>query len=176
MRKGGKEEGDQPQGMVSGEADSCMQGNHLQPFETTLPSTMTSNPVVDGDMEITCFSEDIHDGVLNYQIIRLPKQIYVWIGCNSAKLGHLYAATTTRPNNAPTVTSLRGGSADNTGSTMAGRLVKKTGLSIILACNLPKNAPSLEVRAEKILMGKLRTLGYIGTVCDGPSHPSSQVN
>ena len=26
-----------------------------------------------------------------------PIQIYVWIGCNSAKLGHLYAAAATRP-------------------------------------------------------------------------------
>lgn len=24
-------------------------------------------------------------------------QIYVWVGCNTAKFGHLYAAATTRP-------------------------------------------------------------------------------
>uniref|UniRef100_A0A453JAT1 Uncharacterized protein n=2 Tax=Aegilops tauschii subsp. strangulata TaxID=200361 RepID=A0A453JAT1_AEGTS len=101
-------------------------------------------------------------------------QIYAWIGCNSsAKFGHLYAAAATRPGNGVSVTSVLGGTSDNTGSSMARRLgtsvsaaidppssyigmkntkltsphvsVLKTGLNIILACNIPKDSPMLEV-------------------------------
>ncbi|XP_042939698.1 uncharacterized protein LOC122274743 isoform X1 [Carya illinoinensis] len=48
-------------------------------------------------LEITCFSDVFNDVPLHFQILRLPKQIYVWIGCSSAKLGNLYAAAPTRP-------------------------------------------------------------------------------
>ncbi|KAL0908250.1 hypothetical protein M5K25_022735 [Dendrobium thyrsiflorum] len=120
------------------------------------------------DVQITCFTEDLHDATLHFQIIRFSKQIYAWIGCNSAKFGHLYAAAPTRPSNTVSVTSLLKGNADNTGSSMAHRLVLKTGLSVVLACNIPKDSPILEATAERKLIGKLRSLGYIRT---GPSAP-----
>ncbi|KAG8372820.1 hypothetical protein BUALT_Bualt12G0106800 [Buddleja alternifolia] len=110
--------------------------------------------------QITCFSEVSDDVTLHFQIIRLHKQIYAWIGCNSSKIGHLYAAAATRPSNAVGVTCLIGGASDNTGSGIARRLVLKTGLNIILACNIPKNSPMLEVKAEKVLVQKLISLGY----------------
>ncbi|KAK9934106.1 hypothetical protein M0R45_021262 [Rubus argutus] len=100
-----------------------------------------------GGVQITCFSELVHDTTtLHFQIMRLPKQIYAWIGCNSEKLGHLYAAAPTRPS-AVSVTSILGGTSDNTGSGIARRLVSRTGLNIILACNIPKNSPMIEVCA-----------------------------
>ncbi|KAI0494390.1 hypothetical protein KFK09_024524 [Dendrobium nobile] len=102
---------------------------------------------------------------LNYGV-SLVNEIYAWIGCNSAKFGHLYAAAPTRPSNTVSVTSLLKGNADNTGSSMARRLVLKTGLSVVLACNLPKDSPILEASAERKLIGKLRSLGYIRA---GPS-------
>ncbi|KAJ1395244.1 Proteasome assembly chaperone 4 [Sesbania bispinosa] len=98
----------------------------------------------DSQLQITCFSELVNDVSLHFQIIRFPKQIYVWIGYNSAKLGHMYAAAPTRPNNMVSVTSILGGTSDNTGSGIACRLVLKTGLNIIMACNIPKNSPMLE--------------------------------
>ncbi|KAF7056309.1 hypothetical protein CFC21_063726 [Triticum aestivum] len=92
-------------------------------------------------------------------------QIYAWIGCNSsAKFGHLYAAAATRPGNGVSVTSVLGGTSDNTGSSMARRLVLKTGLNIILACNIPKDSPMLEAAAERKLVEKLRSLGYIRSI------------
>ncbi|MQM02236.1 hypothetical protein Taro_035002 [Colocasia esculenta] len=115
----------------------------------------------DGAMQITCFTEEVHDVALHFQIVRLQKQIYVWIGCNSAKFGHLYAAATTRPNNMVSVTSLLGGGSDNVGSSIARRLVLKTGVNIVLACNIPKDSPMLEASAERKLMEKLKSLGYI---------------
>ncbi|EPS58467.1 hypothetical protein M569_16347, partial [Genlisea aurea] len=112
-------------------------------------------------VEVTCFSEASDDhATLHFQIIRLHKQIYVWIGYNSSKLGHLYVATPTRPSNAIGVTSLIGGGAENTGSSIARRLALKTGLSIVLGCNIPKNHPMLEAKAEKMLAQKLIELRY----------------
>ncbi|KAK2969648.1 hypothetical protein RJ640_025825 [Escallonia rubra] len=114
----------------------------------------------DGAVQITCFSDLSDDLTLHFQIIRLHKQIYAWIGCNSAKFGHLYAAAPTRPNNMVNVTSLLGGASDNTGSGIARRIVLKTGLNVVLACNIPKDSPMLEAAAEKKLVSKLIDLGY----------------
>ncbi|KOM26004.1 hypothetical protein LR48_Vigan213s002700 [Vigna angularis] len=75
-----------------------------------------------GQLQITTFSELVNDVDLHFQIIRFPKQIYVWIGYNSAKLGHMYAAAPTRPSNSVSVTSILGGFCDNTGSGIAHRL------------------------------------------------------
>ncbi|GMJ14049.1 hypothetical protein HRI_005074200 [Hibiscus trionum] len=113
-----------------------------------------------GGVQVTTFTELVDEVTLHFQIIHLAKQIYVWIGSDSAKLGNLYAAAPTRPNNSVSVTSILGGASDNTGSGIARRLVLKTGLNIIVACNIPKNNPMLEANAEKKLMEKLITLGY----------------
>ncbi|CAD6270338.1 unnamed protein product [Miscanthus lutarioriparius] len=92
--------------------------------------------------------------------------IYVWVGCNTTKFGHLYAAATTKPDNRVSVTSVLGGTSDNTGSSMARRLVLKTGLNIVLACNIPKDSPMLEAAAERKLVEKLKGLGYSRTTAD----------
>ncbi|CAJ1975681.1 unnamed protein product [Sphenostylis stenocarpa] len=122
-----------------------------------------------GQLQITTFSELVNDVCLHFQIMRFPKQIYVWIGYNSAKLGHMYAAAPTRPSNSVSVTSILGGVSDNTGSGIAHRLVLKTGLNIILACSIPKNSPILETEAEKILIQKLISLGYTKSRLGGTS-------
>ncbi|KAH7517722.1 hypothetical protein FEM48_Zijuj09G0094400 [Ziziphus jujuba var. spinosa] len=141
--------------MASGELD-------IEAMNKTLSSAQISEENKDeGDgVQITCFSEVVNDVTLHFQIMRLPKQIYAWIGCNSAKLGHLYAAAPTRPNNAVSVSCVLGGASDNTGSGIARRIVLKTGLNVILACNIPKNTPILEADAEKLLVQKLISLGY----------------
>ncbi|GAV75646.1 hypothetical protein CFOL_v3_19124 [Cephalotus follicularis] len=123
----------------------------------------------DGGLQLTCFTDLVDEVTLYFQIIRLPRQIYAWIGCNSTKFGQLYAAAPTRPNNAVSVSSILGGTSDNTGSGIARRLVLKTGLSIILACNIPKNSPVLEANAEKKLVEKLVSLGYTKPKSGGSS-------
>ncbi|MCL7051473.1 hypothetical protein MKW94_023737 [Papaver nudicaule] len=119
-----------------------------------------ADAVEEDGVKITCFTEDMNNTTFHIQIIKLQKQIYAWIGCNSAKLGHVYAAAPTRPNNTVSVTSILGGASDNTGSSIARRLALRCGLNIILACNIPKNSPLLEADAEKILIKKLISLGY----------------
>uniref|UniRef100_A0A0D3HS39 Proteasome assembly chaperone 4 n=1 Tax=Oryza barthii TaxID=65489 RepID=A0A0D3HS39_9ORYZ len=121
----------------------------------------SGDPSSEGGVQVTCFTEDLHDVILHFQIIRFSKQIYAWVGCNTAKFGHLYAAASTRPGNGVSVTSVLGGTSDNTGSGMARRLVLKTGLNIVLACNIPKDSPMLEAAAERKLIEKLRGLGYV---------------
>uniref|UniRef100_A0A804NG07 Proteasome assembly chaperone 4 n=1 Tax=Zea mays TaxID=4577 RepID=A0A804NG07_MAIZE len=69
-------------------------GSPTQTEGKTYPSGDLSSEEV---MQVTCFTEDLHDVVLHFQIVRFSKQIYVWVGCNTAKFGHLYAAATTRP-------------------------------------------------------------------------------
>ncbi|XP_028790682.1 proteasome assembly chaperone 4-like [Neltuma alba] len=123
----------------------------------------------DAGLQITCFSEVLNDVTFHFQIIRFPKQIYVWIGYNSAKFGHMYAAAPTRPNNMVSATSILGGASDNTGSGIARRLVLKTGVNIILACDIPKNNPMLEADAEKLLIQKIISLGYTKSRMEGKS-------
>ncbi|XP_047323528.1 proteasome assembly chaperone 4 [Impatiens glandulifera] len=130
----------------------------VSPSSTSIESSNTSSNA-DG-VQVTCFSEVIDGVSLHFQIIFLHKQIFAWVGCSSAKLGHLYAAAPTRPNNTVSMTSIIGGASDNTGSGIARRLVLKTGMNIILACNLPKNSPMLEASAEKLLKQKIMELGY----------------
>ncbi|CAI9290704.1 unnamed protein product [Lactuca saligna] len=132
-------------------------------MSTVSPASTTNDDIANGfqnlgisisnvnDVQITCFSDVFNDANLHFQIIRLPKQIYAWIGCDSAKFGHLYAAAPTRPNNTVSVSSLLGGNSDNTGSGIARRIVIKTGVPLTLACNIPKDSPMLEAAAEKKL-------------------------
>ncbi|KAL8124017.1 hypothetical protein AgCh_011864 [Apium graveolens] len=47
-------------------------------------------------------------------------------------------------NNTVSVSSLLAGASDNTGSGIARRIVIKTSLNVILACNIPKDNPMLE--------------------------------
>ncbi|KAF7146561.1 hypothetical protein RHSIM_Rhsim04G0247300 [Rhododendron simsii] len=148
----------------------------------------TSSNEENGGVQVTSFTEVLDDVTLHFQIIRLQKQIYAWIGCNSAKFGHLYAAAPTRPlheifilviivllvdgyaqNNAVSVTNILGGGSDNAGSGIARRIVLKTGLNVILACNIPKNSPMLEADAEKMLVQKLINLGYAMPKSNGSS-------
>ncbi|PSR92459.1 Proteasome assembly chaperone 4 like [Actinidia chinensis var. chinensis] len=128
----------------------------------------SSNEEEDG-VQVTCFTDVVDDVTLHFQLIRLHKQIYAWIGCNSAKFGHVYAAAPTRPNNTVSVTNILGGASDNTGSGIVRRLVLKTGLNVILACNIPKNSPMLEADAEKKLVQKLINLGYTKPKSNGSS-------
>ncbi|KAJ6987709.1 hypothetical protein NC653_020841 [Populus alba x Populus x berolinensis] len=87
------------------------------------PSSSSRNDAASGNgVEVTCFTEVVDDVTLHLQIIHLGKQIYAWIGCNSGKLGHLYAAASTRPNNTASVTCVLGGNSDNSGTGIARRL------------------------------------------------------
>ncbi|KAG2633767.1 hypothetical protein PVAP13_2NG296718 [Panicum virgatum] len=68
------------------------------------------------------------------------------------------SAATTSPisdlqDNRVSVTSVLGGTCDNSGSGMTRRLV--------LACNIPKDSPMLEAVAERKLVEKLKGLGYM---------------
>ncbi|KAL7595145.1 hypothetical protein Lser_V15G29894 [Lactuca serriola] len=165
--------------------------NSDRAMSTVSPASTTNDDIANGfqnlgisisnvnDLQITCFSDVFNDTTLHFQIIRLPKQIYAWIGCDSAKFGHLYAAARTRPNNTVSVSSLLGGNSDNTGSGIARRIeietdangtkvqtfcpnrkVIKTGVPLTLACNIPKDSPMLEAAAEKKLVQMLNALGY----------------
>ncbi|KAF5752101.1 proteasome assembly chaperone 4 [Tripterygium wilfordii] len=121
------------------------------------------------DVLVTSFTDVVDNFTLCFQIIRLPQQIYAWIGCNSSKFGHLYAAAPTRPSNTVSVATLIKGSCDDPVKSIARRLVLKTGLPVTVASNIPKNSPMLEINAEKKLVEKLISLGYTKRKLDGLS-------
>ncbi|KAH7573323.1 hypothetical protein JRO89_XS03G0116800 [Xanthoceras sorbifolium] len=135
------------------------------------PKQEDANGDSSSSVQVTCFTDLADDFTLHFQIIRLPNQIYAWIGCNSSKLGRLYGAAPTRPSNSVSVSSILGGVSDNTGSGIARRLVLKTGLNVIVACNIPKNSPMLEANAEKKLVEKLISLGFVDGIYSGVSTP-----
>ncbi|XP_058000829.1 uncharacterized protein LOC110635256 isoform X1 [Hevea brasiliensis] len=137
-------------------------------LEESSSSSAQQDDAAAGGLQVNCFTEIVDDVTLHLQIIRLHKQIYAWISCNSAKFGHLYAAAPTRPSNTASVACLLGGASDNTGSSIARRLVLKTGLNIILACNIPKNAPMLEVLSLS-LSRSLSLKRHIHSACENSS-------
>ncbi|BBN01281.1 proteasome assembly chaperone 4 [Marchantia polymorpha subsp. ruderalis] len=115
----------------------------------------------DGEgLPLRMFSDEAHDATFHFQILKLTDQLYIWVGCNAARLGHLFAAFPTPFDRTPSLTALIGGGPDNTGASMARRLSMKTGWSIILAINLPSNSPTLEAYAERRLLQELKSLGY----------------
>ncbi|XP_022942813.1 uncharacterized protein LOC111447543 isoform X2 [Cucurbita moschata] len=129
-----------------------------------LPSSNNNGDLDGGGVRVSCYSEAINDVPVHFQIISLSKQIYVWIGCSSAKFGNLYAAAPTRPNN--TFNRVR----DYLNFKRVDQDVLKTGLNIILASNIPKNSPMIEVAAEKMLVQKLASLGFIRPKSEGKGH------
>ncbi|KAL4202274.1 hypothetical protein AMTRI_Chr02g262920 [Amborella trichopoda] len=150
------------------------EGANTFPNEVTeIEKLNLENQKIDSDLQVHCFTEVLHDATLHFQILRLAKQIYIWIGCKSSKFGHLYAAAPTRPSNLASVTSLIGGSSDSSGPSIARRLVLKTGLNVILACNIPKNSPMIEADAEGKLLEKLKSLGYVRPKPGDATHSSA---
>ncbi|XP_039058881.1 uncharacterized protein LOC120202529 [Hibiscus syriacus] len=116
-------------------------------------------------VQVTTFTELVDEVPLHFQIIRLTNQvfnffIYLILISRIYILGNLYAAAPTRPNNTVSVTSILGGASDKTASGITRRLVLKTGLNIVVACNIPKNNPMIEANAGKKLIEKLISMGY----------------
>ncbi|KAJ7564078.1 hypothetical protein O6H91_02G000300 [Diphasiastrum complanatum] len=129
--------------------------------EDLLPTMMSSLTHADSEPNMICFSDEAHDATFHFQIICLKEQLYIWIGCNSAKLGTVFASIPTPYNTTPSLAALIGGGASSTGGSMARRLAMKTGWSILLASNLPSNALVLESFAERKLFQELKNRGFI---------------
>eukprot|EP00245_Coleochaete_scutata_P007133 TRINITY_DN22234_c0_g1_i1.p1 TRINITY_DN22234_c0_g1~~TRINITY_DN22234_c0_g1_i1.p1 ORF type:complete len:155 (-),score=9.33 TRINITY_DN22234_c0_g1_i1:240-641(-) len=108
-----------------------------------------------------CFSEAALDVIFHFQILKLSHQVYVWVGCNAARMGHLYAVMQTRFQREPSLAVLSGGGADTTGAAIARRLSMRTGLPIVMACSLPSNSPEHEGFAERRLLQEFRGMGLV---------------
>ncbi|CAM6034527.1 unnamed protein product [Sphagnum compactum] len=111
--------------------------------------------------KLTAFSDEAHDSTFHFQILHLTDQLYIWVGCNTVRMGHMYAALPTPWDRTPSVAALLGGGANSTGASMARRLSMRTGWSIVLASSLPSNSPTIEAFAEQRLFQELKTLGYV---------------
>lgn len=101
---------------------------------------------------------DLHEETpVHFQIIRLEKQLFVWMG-TQANMGNLCLAMPTRMDPTPTVTTLLPGPADSDSSSMAQRLAKRTGLPVAASVNLPASSPTLKAWAERRLVAELDRL------------------
>ncbi|CAI5497116.1 unnamed protein product [Closterium sp. Naga37s-1] len=85
-------------------------------------------------------------------------QVYVWVGLNTASHGNVYTAIPTRFDPMPLVTPLIGGGAEGASATMAARLSKRLGCAVILASNIPPNAPMTEVSDHGGIVGNSRAI------------------
>jgi hypothetical protein len=45
--------------------------------------------------KLTAFSDEAHDSTFHFQILHLTDQLYIWVGCNTVRMGHMYAALAT---------------------------------------------------------------------------------
>ncbi|RZC51794.1 hypothetical protein C5167_020222 [Papaver somniferum] len=102
-------------------------------------------------------------------------QIYTWIGCNSAKFGHLYAAPLLdllmicclikTQSNTVSVTSILGGASDNTYSSIARRL----GISYIFEVGLVVGKGGETIKSLQTRTGtKIKIHVFTTTSSDAP--------
>lgn len=77
----------------------------------------------------------------------------MWLGHGAPSLDSLVAATPTRFDSLPSVSSLLG---QGDGASLAQRLALKTGRSFLVSCNLPASSPLLLAVAEKHLLQLLK--------------------
>eukprot|EP00898_Chlorokybus_atmophyticus_P008935 jgi/Chlat1/9042/Chrsp94S08303 len=89
---------------------------------------------------------------VHFQILELDKQVFVWVGHGVPRLGNLHAATPTKFDRVPSVTTLFGGGANDPAATIAQRLSLKLGKPVLLSYNLPANTPLLQAFAEAQLI------------------------
>ncbi|KAK4844623.1 hypothetical protein QYF36_022402 [Acer negundo] len=101
----------------------------LEVDENTKQEDTNGDGSSSSSVQVTCFTDLVNDVTFHFQIIRLA---------NQALLKH----TT---NNSMSVSSILGGVSANTGAGIAQRLVLKTGLNVIVVCNITKNSPMLKV-------------------------------
>lgn len=128
--------------------------------DTTLVQTASNHNILKPNIELRNFSEEALDSILHFQIIRLERQVYLWVSCNTPLMGSLCTSIFTPFDSIPCVSYLiGGGGGDSFCASMARRLALKTKISVVLATNIPSNSPSLETFAERRMVQELRVLG-----------------
>ncbi|PNW83898.1 hypothetical protein CHLRE_04g216300v5 [Chlamydomonas reinhardtii] len=105
------------------------------------------------------FSTTTHDAALNFQLLDLGRQYFVWVSAVGPKLGSLTLAIKSPADAAPSVASLLPGApAVGEGPAMAQRLAIKLGKPVVCSCNMPPNSPLLQAVAERRLLQELQLM------------------
>jgi hypothetical protein len=98
-------------------------------------------------------------GALHFQLLELPRQLYLWVGAGAPRMGNLCVAVPTRMDPAPAVATLIDGDAGDEAAGMARRLTRRAGVPVALSLNLPPGAPpELRAFAERRALEELAAL------------------
>ncbi|KAI8474400.1 MAG: hypothetical protein J3K34DRAFT_130669 [Monoraphidium minutum] len=105
---------------------------------------------------VRCFSEVTpSDGRLDFQIIDLGRQLYVWVAAGGAKFGNLSFSIQTPGQAAPSTAVLVRGGAGSSADALSQRLAMRLKRPVLCSCNLPADNPLLQVVAERRLLKEL---------------------
>ncbi|GBF89530.1 hypothetical protein Rsub_02248 [Raphidocelis subcapitata] len=116
---------------------------------------------------VLCFSETTpSDGRLDFQVIDLGRQLYVWVALGGAKMSNLcFSIQAPSQAGAPATAVLLRGNAGVSGEGLASRLAMRLKRPVLCSCNIPPSADVLQVAAERRLLREL--LGTPATAAGG---------
>ncbi|CAL8471945.1 g11487 [Coccomyxa elongata] len=157
--------------------EACMQQNgamngnvseHATAQTTEVPSTQPPPTAAAGAGRAVqhCFSEEILDNTVHFQIMDLGRQLYIWVGTGAAQMGSLAMASplgtqTGTGRQMPPVAMLVKGANEDGSASLAQRLAARVGRPVAVAWSLPEEPPALGLVAERRLMRELQVLQLI---------------
>ncbi|KAG8181486.1 hypothetical protein JTE90_016573 [Oedothorax gibbosus] len=100
------------------------------------------------------FDAIINNTPITYHIIHMNSSFFVWIG-DQGTFDSLAVAMTTAHSPLPISTVLLGHNAEDSSSSLAARLSKKTGKQVFASCNIAKSDGSLMIGVTQRLIKEL---------------------
>ncbi|EIE23820.1 hypothetical protein COCSUDRAFT_83695 [Coccomyxa subellipsoidea C-169] len=109
-----------------------------------------------------CFSEELLDSTVHFQVMDLGRQLYIWVGTSAAQMGSLcFASPIGAARGMPPVATLVRGANEGSSASLAQRLAKRAGRPVAVAWSLPEEPPAFGLVAERRLMRELQTLQLV---------------
>lgn len=109
-----------------------------------------------------CFSRTSGESTINYQILDIGRQLYIWVSIgNAAALDNLVLAVPTKIDPVPSVAALLPGSATSECQAVAQRISLKVKRPVLCSWNVPGGAATLQAVAERELLKELAALNLL---------------
>ncbi|GMH42218.1 hypothetical protein BSKO_10137 [Bryopsis sp. KO-2023] len=97
-----------------------------------------------------CFSEEVLDVAIHFQLTDLGRQLFVWVGSDEGQLSNLYLAGLPRQGEqVPPVAALMPGGAACASETFSQRLAARFRKPVSCSLNVPQNLPHMQELIEK---------------------------
>lgn len=96
------------------------------------------------NFEIHSFSTEIADSIIHFQVLKMEKSLFIWIGTGTdPTFSDLGMALVTNYDRSPLCTRLMGAHTDVTSLNLASRLAKKFQKAVYVSYNVPSDRLSL---------------------------------